>query len=91
MDESEENRLSRVVNLLSHTELAIGAIDTRLEDSLTRLSQIQTDAQQLQARIGNYILLVTIGGYLVLAWIATGQAALCVCGWKSCRRSQSPA
>jgi hypothetical protein len=89
--ESEENRLSRVFTLLGNTELTAGAIDTRLEDSVTRLSQIQTDAQQLKARIGNYILLVTIGGYLVLAWIAAGQAALCVCGWKSCRRSQSPA
>jgi hypothetical protein len=84
MDESEENRFSRVVKLLSRTELAVGAIDTRLEASLSRLSQIQTDAQQLKARIGNYILLATIGGYLILAWIAVGQVALCKCGWKNC-------
>jgi hypothetical protein len=89
--ESDENRLPRVLKLLGSTELMAGAIDTRLEDSVTRLSQIQADAQQLKARRSNYILLMTIGGYLVLAWIAAGQAALCLCGWKNCCRSRSSA
>jgi chromosome segregation ATPase len=87
--ESEENRLSRVLKLLASTELATGAINTRLEDSVTRLSQMQTEAQQLKTRIGNYILRTTIECYLVLAWIAAGQVALCLCGWRNCRRSRS--
>ena len=89
--ESEENRLSRVLKLLGNTELTAGAIDTGLENSVTRLSQMHADAQQLKARISNYILLTTIGGYLVLAWIAAGQVALCLCGWKNCCRSRSSA
>jgi chromosome segregation ATPase len=87
--ESEENRLSRVFKLLASMELTAGAIDTRLEDLANRLSQIQADARQLKARITKYILLTILGSYLVLAWIAAGQAALSLCGWKSCCRSRS--
>jgi chromosome segregation ATPase len=87
-DESEDNRLSRVFELLRNTELTAGAIDTRLDDSANRLSELQADAQQLKARISNCILFTTIGGYLVFAWIAAGQAALCLFGWKHCSRSR---
>ncbi|HET6324074.1 MAG TPA: hypothetical protein VFG04_05195 [Planctomycetaceae bacterium] len=86
--ESEDSRLSRVFELLGNTELAAGTIDTRLEESANRLSQMQADAQQLRARISNYILFTTIGSYLVFAWIAAGQAALCLFGWKHCSRSR---
>ena len=48
------------------------------------MSQMQADAQRLKARTSNYILVATIAGYLVFAWIAAGQAALCLCGWKNC-------
>jgi hypothetical protein len=89
--ESEDNRLSRVFELLGNTELTAGAIDTPLEDSANHLSQMQADAQQLKARISNYILFTSIGGYLVCAWIAAGQAALCLFGWKNGSRSRSSA
>ncbi len=86
--EAEDNRLSRVFEMLGNTELTAGAIDTRLEDSANRLSQMQADAQQLKASISTYILVTTIGGLLVFAWIAAGQAALCLFGWKNCSRSR---
>jgi hypothetical protein len=89
--ESEENRLSRVFALLGNTELTAGAIDARLEDTANRLSQMQAAAQQLKARISNYILFATIGGSFVFVWIAAGQAALCLFGWKSCSRSRPSA
>jgi hypothetical protein len=89
--ESEENRLSRVFELLGNTELTAGAIDTRLEDTANRLSQMQADAQQLKASTSNYILVTAIGGYLIFAWIAAGQAALCLFGWKNCSRRRSSA
>jgi hypothetical protein len=89
--ESEDNRLSRLLRLLGNTEVIAGAIDNRLEDALARLSQMQTDAQQWESKISHYILLTTLAGSLVLAWIAAGQAALCLCGWKNCRRNRSPA
>ena len=89
--ESEENRLSRVFELLGNTELTAGAIDARLEDTANRLSQMQADARQLKARMSHYILFTTIGGYLVFAWIAVGQAALCLFGWKNYSQSRSSA
>jgi DNA repair ATPase RecN len=89
--ESEENRLSRVTRLLGRILVTIGDIDTRLEETATRLSELQTDARQLKDRISNYIMLTVLGGYLVLAWIAAGQTALCLCGWKNCWRSRSAA
>jgi len=89
--ESEENRLSRTFELLDTTELTAGVIDARLEDTANRLSQMQADAQQLKARTSNYILFATIGGSFIFAWIAAGQAALCLFGWKNCSRSRPSA
>jgi hypothetical protein len=86
-----ENRLPGVLKLLTSTELAADAIDTRLEDSVTRLSQMQADREKLQKRTDSLILLATGGCYVVLVWIAAGQAALCWCGWKNCFRSSLPA
>jgi hypothetical protein len=87
-DESEASRLARITKLLGRTLLTITEIDTRLEDSIARLAELRTDAQHTQARTGHYILLATIACCLLLAWIAAGQAALCVFGWRSsCRRS----
>ena len=89
--ESAENRLSRDLDLIGNLELTAGTIDTRLEDTANRLSQMQADAQQLKARISHYILFTTVGGFLVLAWIAAGQAALGLFGWKNCSRRRSSA
>jgi len=89
--ESDEKRLSRVTKLLGRIVVTIGEIDTRLEEPVTRLSELQTDARQLKTRISHYIFLTALGGSLVLAWIAAGQAALCLCGWKSCCRSRPSA
>src|SRR5262249_42537173 len=58
-DESQENRGSRVLKLMGSTELAADAIDARLEDLVTRLSQMQADAGQLQTSTSNFIWLMT--------------------------------
>lgn len=89
--QSENNRLSRVFELLGSTELTAAAIDTCLEDSANRLNQMQANARRLKASTSNYILVTTIGAYLILAWIAAGQAALSLFGWKSYSRRGSSA
>ena len=89
--ESEENRLSRVTKLLGRILVTIGEIDTRLEETVTRLSELQADARQLKATTSGYILVTTIGCYVLLAWIAAGQAALCLWGWTNCCPSRPPA
>jgi len=89
--ESEENRVSRLTKLLGRILVRMGEIDTRLEESVTRLAKLRTAARQLNAGVSSYIMLITIGGYLVLAWIVAGQAALWLCGWKNCCRNRSSA
>jgi hypothetical protein len=87
--ESEENRLSRVTKLLGRILVTIGEIDTRLEESITRLSGLRADARQLKATTSAYILVTTIGCYMLLAWIAAGQAALYWWGWTNRCSSRS--
>jgi DNA repair ATPase RecN len=89
--ESEENRLARVTKLLGRILATIGEIDTRLDESEKQLSELQTDARQLKATTSSYILVTTIGCYVLLAWIAAGQAALCLWGWANYRQSRSSA
>jgi hypothetical protein len=89
--ESEEHRLARITKLLGRALLTMSAIDTRLEQSATRLSELQVDAQQLQVRTSQSFWLMTVGCFFLLAWITAGQAALCLYGWKNCCRSSSTA
>jgi hypothetical protein len=88
--DDDADRHARAVKLLGRAVLMITEADTRLEDCVARLSEMRTDAQQLQARISLYILLTAIGCYLVLAWIAAGQIALCACGWNALRKVHRP-
>jgi hypothetical protein len=89
--ESEENSSSRVPRLLNRILSTIDEIDTRLDEPVMRLSALQNDARQLKATASAYISLTTIACYALLAWIAAGQAALCLWGWKSFRPSRSSA
>lgn len=84
--ESKDTRVSRVTKLLGRTLLALSDIDTRLEAFVARLSDMRISARESKARMSNYILLTTIGCSLILTWIAFGQAALCLCGWRQARK-----
>jgi hypothetical protein len=81
--EDEENRLARLTKLLGRTLVTVGEMDTRLEEAATRLAQMRDSEQQLQARTGKYLLLASIACCLLLVWIAAGQVALCLAGWKN--------
>jgi hypothetical protein len=89
--EAEENRQARILKLLARTLLMISEIDIRLAESQTRLSELRSNAQDLKATMRNYILLTTIICFLLVAWIAAGQAALFLTGWKNRRQSRSSA
>ncbi len=77
-DKSEQTRLNRTLKLVTRTLVTIGEIDTRLDQTVTGLSELQTEAQLLSARISNFILFVAVVACLLLLWLAAGQAALCV-------------
>jgi hypothetical protein len=84
--ESDEIRLTRVTRLLGRVLVTVGEMDTRLEDSVTRLSELQTNARQQKTKISAYILVASVACYLLLAWIAAGQAALYQWGWSNRKR-----
>ncbi len=86
--ESEANRADRVLKRLARVLLTIGEMDTRLETAVTLLTALQEDARAVKNRTSNHIFLTTVGGYLLLAWIAAGQFALCLCGWSGCTDRQ---
>jgi hypothetical protein len=81
--EPEEGR-SRLVKLVGRALATVLDVDTRLEDLVTRLSERRADVQEAKESMSRHIWLTTLAGYLVLLWIALGQAALCRCGWKAC-------
>jgi hypothetical protein len=88
-NESEEARVSRVTKLTGRVLLTIGEIDTRLEDSVIRLAELQTRARQSKTQISAYILVTTVACFLLLVWIAAGQAALCQWGWSNRKRPKA--
>jgi DNA repair ATPase RecN len=90
-DESEENRLSRITKLIGRVLVTFGEIDTRLEESAKRLSELQAQALRLKATTSAYILVTSIACYMLLVWIAAGQAALFQWGWTNCCPGRSTA
>jgi hypothetical protein len=80
--EAEENRLQRARRLIARVLATLGDLETRLDELPPRLVELQTDIQQAQARVSQAIVRLTVAGCLVLAWIAAGQAALGLWGWK---------
>ncbi|MFL5243640.1 MAG: hypothetical protein ACJ8FY_16160 [Gemmataceae bacterium] len=87
--ESDQNRLSRVTKLLGRILVTFGEIDVRLRESVTRLSELQIRARQVNASTSRYILVATMACFVLLAWIAAGQVALWHWGWTNWRPSRS--
>jgi hypothetical protein len=88
--ETEDSRTARILELLGRVLLTISDIDVRLDEFQGRLTNLQTSALHWKARMHNYILLATVTCNLLVVWIAAGQAALFLTGWKNCRRSRTP-
>jgi methyl-accepting chemotaxis protein len=83
---SAEERTSRAIRLVTRVIVTISEIDTRLGELAHRLSEVQASAGPLKAHTSNYIVGATSVGWLVFAWMAAGQVALCSFGWKTWRR-----
>jgi DNA-binding transcriptional MerR regulator len=81
-DGSEPSRLARVGKLLARSPLVTTGIDSRLENAVTRLDEWRSHTEELKARTARRILLATIACWLLLAWVAAGQIALCLWGMR---------
>jgi hypothetical protein len=87
---SGQTRLNRTLKLVTHTLVTIGDIHTRLDQAVTGMSELQTEAQLLTARMSNYIFFAAVVACLLLLWVAAGPAALYVVvrrGWYQNRSS----
>lgn len=84
--ESRANLVARVEAALGQVLASVGPIDADLGTAASRLADARVDAQQLGARTRRFIFLATVGGGVLMLWIAVGQAALCLGGWRGWRR-----
>ncbi len=90
-DDPVEDRLAQAAKLLARILLTLSDVDERLDDFATRLSEVRAQARQGNATTSHYIMLGAIVCYGLLAWIGSGQAALCWWGWGCFRRRRLPA
>jgi len=63
----------------------LSSIDTRLEEFASRLAATREDLPEAEATALRWILTAAAAATLALAWIAAGQAALCVVAWRGVR------
>jgi hypothetical protein len=87
--EPRKERIEQAVQLALRAVATLGEIDSRLGESVDRLSETQTKGQQLKSRTHSYIFATQIGAVLLIAWMAVGQVCLCRSGWQAYRRTRS--
>ena len=75
-DESPGERSNQVAQLTGRAFAALGEMDSRLGESVDRLVDLQTRAQQLKSRTHAYIVVAEICATLLIAWMAAGQVSL---------------
>jgi hypothetical protein len=67
----------------------LGEIDARLGESANKLSEVQAKGLHLKSKTHTYIAIAEIGAVLLIAWMAAGQAVLCLHGWKVYGRNRA--
>lgn len=88
-EDPQEDRTALAVQLASRALAALVEIETRLGETADRLSDARARTGQIKSRAHNYIVAAEVVALSLLAWLAAGQAALCVYGWRNGRKSSS--
>ena len=88
-DATLEERIDQAVQLALRVLVTLGEIDSRLGESANKLSEVQTKGQYLKSKTHSFIVIAQIAAVLLIAWMAAGQASLCLHGWKDYRRNRS--
>ena len=83
--EPRKDRMEQAVQLALRAVATLGEIDSRLGESVDRLSETQTKGSRTHA----YIFAAQIGSVLLIAWMAVGQICLCRSGWQAYRQTRS--
>jgi chromosome segregation ATPase len=84
-EEPSEDRIARAIQMAARITATFTEVDARLGETADRLSEWQAQLKPQQIRIHNYIVIGVILAILFLTWLAAGQTALCVYGWKNLR------
>jgi hypothetical protein len=86
---SDDPELSRLGELLGTTIPTIVDVASGLRLGGARLAEIQSQTREVKARWSGRISLARVLCFAALAWIAAGQAALAILGWRASRRMTS--
>jgi flagellin-like hook-associated protein FlgL len=78
-------RIEQAVQLALRLVATLGSIDERLAKLETRLSEIQEEVRGWEAATLRWIFFVTAAFLLLTAWMAAGQCALFLYGWRGVR------
>jgi hypothetical protein len=89
--EPRDDRIGRAVQMAARVVATLGAIEPGLGEAAQRLSERQARMEQLRVRTHRYIVLGVIVMLLLLSWMAAGQVALCVYGWRNRRPARGTA
>jgi hypothetical protein len=85
-DGPREEGFNQVVQLAVRVIATLGSMDSRCESLGKRLAEIQAKARGAKIKATRWIRMTAIGVTLLIGWLAAGQGALCVFGWKGLRR-----
>ena len=88
---SLEERIHQAVQLALRVVATLGESDSRLGEFADKFSEARTKGQHLKSKTHACIFIAQMGVVLLIAWMAVGQASLCLHGWKNYRRNRSAA
>lgn len=87
--ESREERIKQAIQMTLRVLATLGEIDSRLEETADKLSELQSKVQHKKDEVHRWIVMTTIGTLLIITWMGVGQAFMCRHGWEGFHRSRS--
>lgn len=86
--DARQERIEQLAQLVARASVAMSDLDSRLGDLAEKVSGVQVRAQSLKGRIALAIRTAQGAAILLLAWMAAGQASLCLRGRSRLRLSR---
>ncbi len=81
-ESTRKETVEKAVELASRLVVTLSSIDTHIEQLEDRLDAVRSTVQESAAQTRQWILIVAIVIAFFMMWMAAGQVALCVVGWR---------
>jgi len=81
-EKTRQQRVEQMVQLAVRVMATFGAIDPGLDQLERRLTEFQSATRRARAATTGWVRAASIGVTLLVGWMAAGQGALCVLGWR---------